>query len=88
MPTLTQAYIQAHRDTTHTYAEFGRLVIETLLDKAEAAIGTGSADSLDLQIEFKISPFEGHDCIRICLKAANGETWCANQFEDAVFKAE
>lgn len=88
MATLTKAYIQAHRNTTHTYAAFGKLVIDTLLDKAEAELESASADALDLQIEFQVSPFEGHDCIRICLRSASGDTWCTNQFTDAVFALE
>ena len=65
MPTLTHAYIAQHRNTTHTYAAFGKLMMGAILDSAAAALGTSSMNSLNVQVNCEVSPFEGKDCIRI-----------------------
>ena len=88
MPTLSQTYIEQHRNTTHTYAAFGKLMIDAILGQAAAILGTSSMDSVTVPLELEVSPFEGSDCIRICVRTADGETWCTNQFADSVYKLD
>lgn len=86
MAKLSHAYIEQHRSTSHTYAAFGNLLVNTILDKTQAMVGTAEMDKVNFSLEFEVSPFEGNDCIRICVKTPNGQTWCINQFEDEVFQ--
>ncbi|MCC7031118.1 MAG: hypothetical protein IT257_12495 [Chitinophagaceae bacterium] len=88
MASLTKAYIQQHRTTSHTYAAFGKLIIDAILDEAEAAVGTNSVNQLNVQIDFQVTPYTDKDCLRICISKANGETWCTNQFTDDVYKLD
>ena len=86
MAKLSHAYIQQHRTSTHTYEKFGKLLVDTILDKTDEIVGTSEKDKVKFMLEFEVSPFEGTDCIRICVKNNLGESWCINQFEDEVYK--
>lgn len=88
MASLTKAYIQQHRNTSHTYAAFGKLILDAILDKTEAELGNDSLDAVTVPVEFEVSAFTDKDCLRICISTANGETWCTNQFTDAVYKLD
>ena len=87
MAKLTSAYIQAHEGAVHSYASFGECVFQALLAQAKQVLGdTGEADSLNLSIEFTMSPFMPTDCIKICLTDVHGVTWCMNQQDDRMYE--
>lgn len=86
MTKLSKNYIDLHRDTTHTYAAFGKLIVDAILDKTEAILGDNEEDSVTVSLDFEVTAFAPTDCIRICLKRDDGETWCINQFQDQVYR--
>jgi len=88
MGKLTANYINQHQNTNRTYSQFGSLMVETILAKALAEIGSGSADTISFNLNFEITAFEPKDCLKICVKNTQGETWCIHQFEDEVFIQE
>ena len=40
MAKLSHAYIQQHRTSTHTYEKFGKLLVDTILDKTDEIVDT------------------------------------------------
>ncbi len=86
MNPLSKAYIQEHIDSTHTYAAFGKLLVDAILNKTEVILGDSEQDQVNFTLEFQVSAYEPKDCIKICLKKDDGEIWCINQFEDKVYR--
>ncbi len=86
MTKLSKSYVQQHRIATHTYAAFGKLLVDAILDKTEVVLGDTEQDQVNFTLEFEVSAYEPKDCIKICLKKDDGEVWCINQFEDLVYR--
>ncbi len=86
MAKLSLSYIEQHKNSSNSYDAFGRLIFETILEQAENIIGSGTADSVSLSLDFELSPVTEKDCLKVCVYKPNGEKWCFKQFENEVFQ--
>ncbi len=78
MGKLTKDYLSKRRSSVHTAESFGRAVFELALRAAEEKLGSGEADSIEIDdIKLIVEPFEAPErglfCVKVCVRTPLGE---------------
>jgi hypothetical protein len=63
MTKLSKSYVQQHRIATHTYAAFGKLLVDAILDKTEVVLGDTEQDQVGI---FERSRPDSNRCRSFC----------------------
>ncbi|MCJ7934464.1 MAG: hypothetical protein MUW56_12705 [Chryseobacterium sp.] len=75
MSNISRKYIDDHKKSVHTADSFGRALIEQILSESIQKIGTEEAQSVNVDVKFKIEAFEPATCLRVCANI-NGVEVC------------
>lgn len=71
MVKLTSTYLAERRAAVHTDESFSKAVLEQALDAAQAKLGSGEADEVDLDAKITVRPYSvptaGIICAEVCV---------------------
>lgn len=87
MAALTLQYLEEHLLLDAEFKNFGKLVVDTLIKSAIQQLNNttqSNTEIVNINMQFSLKPSDGHDCLMICLKDENNQTWCIHQLEDIV----
>jgi len=76
---LTAAYVSDHLAHTKLVDEaWGQEIARVVLEEAMRQLSNRSVDTETVQLNFKVSENQPHQCVRICLSNNNGGEICTH----------